>query len=206
MVIGLCGFIGSGKNTVAEYLIQSHQFQQESFASTLKDVVASAFSWDRQKLEGITEEDRIWRETVDPWWAEKLNMPTLTPRWILQYWGTDVIRNNFHNDMWIYSLQKKIQDNRSNFIITDCRFKNEINSVKALNGKIIWVRRDLPSWYKDAQLALAGDTASLNKLDNMSIHPSEYQWLDTSFDYVIENDCNLEALHVKIRSMLEVCF
>lgn len=198
MIIGLCGFIGSGKNTVADYLIQEHKFKQESFASSLKDVVASAFHWDRKKLEGITEEDRAWRESVDTWWADRLNMPTLTPRWVLQYWGTDVVRQNFHNDMWIYSLQKKIANSNDNFVISDCRFPNEIESIKDLGGKIVWVYRNLPWWYTDAKEALKGNLHSQKILENHNIHKSEYMWLDTEFDMIINNTKDIDHLNKQI--------
>ena len=78
MIIGVCGFIGSGKDTIADYLVNFHGFRRESFASTLKDAVSQVFGWDRTMLEGRTKQAREWREQVDPWWAERLNMPTLT--------------------------------------------------------------------------------------------------------------------------------
>ena len=99
MIIGICGFIGSGKDTIADYLVNLHHFRRESFASTLKDAVSQVFGWDRTMLEGRTKQAREWREQVDPWWAERLKMPTLTPRWILQYWGTEVCRAGFHDDI-----------------------------------------------------------------------------------------------------------
>jgi hypothetical protein len=60
-----------------------HGFRRESRLPTvLKDAVAHVFGWDRTMLEGRTKEAREWREQVDPWWAERLNMPNLTPRWV----------------------------------------------------------------------------------------------------------------------------
>jgi len=109
MIIGVCGFIGSGKDTVADYLTNFHGFRRESFANSLKDAVSMVFGWDRTMLEGRTKQAREWREQVDPWWANRLNMPNLTPRWILQYWGTEVCRQGFHDDMWIASLENKLR-------------------------------------------------------------------------------------------------
>ena len=101
MIIGICGFIGAGKDTAADYLVNFHGFRRDSFAATLKDAVAAVFGWDRELLEGRTKEAREWREQVDPWWSQRLGMPALTPRWVLQYWGTEVGRNAFHTDIWI---------------------------------------------------------------------------------------------------------
>ena len=64
MIIGICGFIGSGKDTVADYLVNFHGFRRESFANSLKDAVAVVFGWDRILLEGRTKEAREWREQV----------------------------------------------------------------------------------------------------------------------------------------------
>ena len=129
-IIGVVGFIGSGKDTVADYLVNFHEFRRESFANTLKDAVAAVFGWDRVMLEGRTKEAREWREQVDPWCAERLAMPTLTPRWVLQYWGTEVCRKGFHDDIWIASLENKLRNSKDNVVISDCRFPNEISSIR----------------------------------------------------------------------------
>ena len=153
MIIGVCGFIGSGKDTVADYLVNFHEFRRDSFASTLKDAVAAVFGWDRELLEGRTKQAREWREQVDPWWAARLDMPNLTPRWVLQYWGTEVCRKSFHDDIWIASLEHKLQTSGDNIVISDCRFPNEIKSIKNSGGKVIWVQRgELPDWYTTALL------------------------------------------------------
>jgi hypothetical protein len=132
-IISISGFIGSGKDTAAEYLINNHNFTKLSFAGSLKDAIAVVFGWDRVLLEGETLESRQWREQIDPWWAARLNMPHLTPRWILQYWGTEVCRHGFHKDIWVASLENKILKCKGNIVITDARFANELSVVKKLN-------------------------------------------------------------------------
>ena len=85
MIIGICGFQSSGKDTIADFLIKEHNFIRLSFASALKEIVSIMFSWPRDKLEGLTKEDREWREQIDPWWSKSLKMPHLTPRYVLQH-------------------------------------------------------------------------------------------------------------------------
>lgn len=125
MIIGITGFIGSGKDTAADYLCTFHGFKRVSFAGTLKDAVAAVFGWDRDLLEGSTKMSREWREQVDEWWANRLDIPHLTPRWVLQQWGTEVCRNGFHNDIWVASVENKLRMTQDNIVITDCRFANE---------------------------------------------------------------------------------
>ncbi len=73
MLIGIVGLISSGKDTVAERLVQEHNFKKDSFAKSLKDAVSSMFNWDREMLEGKTAESREWRERPDAFWSKKFN-------------------------------------------------------------------------------------------------------------------------------------
>ena len=196
MIIGICGFIGSGKDTVADYLVNFHEFRRESFANTLKDAVAAVFGWDRTLLEGRTKEAREWREQVDPWWAERLAMPTLTPRWILQYWGTEVCRKAFHDDIWIASLENKIRNSKDNVVISDCRFPNEISSIRSAGGTIIWVQRGaLPDWYDIAVAANQGHNYAVQDLKMRKIHASETAWVGTDFDVIVDNNGSIDDLY-----------
>ena len=194
MIIGICGFAGSGKDTIADYLQNIHQFRRESFAHTLKDAVSSVFGWDRDMLEGRTRESREWREQADPWWTERLSMP-VTPRLVLQVWGTEVARKSYHDDIWIASLENKLRKTHDDVVISDCRFPNEIRAIKAANGVVIRVvRGPEPVWYELAQTVNQGPTRntkwrlSKNELETYNIHASETAWIGTDFDAVIDNN------------------
>ncbi len=203
MIIGVCGFIGSGKDTVADYLVNFHEFRRESFADTLKDAVAAVFGWDRTLLEGRTKEAREWREEVDPWWAERLGMPTLTPRWVLQYWGTEVCRKSFHDDIWIASLENKIRNSKDDIIVSDVRFPNEVKAIKNQNGKMIWVQRGrLPKWYDTALEANAGSNIAINDLKVQKVHASEWAWVGTKFDHTIHNDMKIDDLYNEVKALV----
>lgn len=204
MIIGVCGFIGSGKDTAADYLVNFHEFRRESFATTLKDAVSAVFGWDRTMLEGRTKEAREWREQVDPWWAERLSMPTLTPRWVLQYWGTEVCRRSFHDDIWIASLENKLRNSKDNVVISDCRFPNEVSSIKKAGGQVIRVvRGPEPAWFKVAQLACLGDQKSeLLMKEEFKIHASEWAWLGTTFDHTVDNNGTIDSLYSQIKNLL----
>ena len=209
MIIGICGFIGSGKDTIADYLVNLHHFRRESFASTLKDAVAQVFGWDRTMLEGRTKQAREWREQVDPWWAERLHMPTLTPRWILQYWGTEVCRAGFHDDIWIASLENKLRHSQDDVVISDCRFPNEIQAIKNAGGKVIRVTRGSePEWYNAALSVNRGANGnstwsiSHRKLEKLKIHASETAWVGTKFDVVLDNNGTLDDLYQQVKSLV----
>jgi hypothetical protein len=203
MIIGICGFIGSGKDTVADYLVNFHEFRRESFANTLKDAVSSVFGWDRVMLEGRTKEARDWREQVDPWWSERLAMPTLTPRWVLQYWGTEVCRKSFHDDIWIASLENKLRNSKDNIVISDCRFPNEISSIRSAGGKIVCVQRGIiPHWHDIAIQANRGVESAKRFLEAEGIHASETAWVGTQFDSIIDNNGTIDQLYNQAKSLI----
>ena len=209
MIIGVCGFIGSGKDTIADYLVNIHQFRRESFANTLKDAVAQVFGWDRDMLEGRTRQSREWREQVDPWWAKRLNMPNLTPRWILQYWGTEVCRRAFHDDIWIAALENKLRNSNDDIVISDCRFPNEINSIKAADGIVVRVVRGVePDWYDAAVSANRGPNGNVSwalsraKLERLKVHASESSWVGTKFDAEVDNNSSMDHLLNQINDLV----
>ena len=204
MIIGICGLIGAGKDTAADYLVGFHGFRRDSFASTLKDAVSAVFGWDRELLEGRTPEARAWREQVDTWWADRLNMPTLTPRWILQYWGTDVIREHFHDDIWIAALESRLARRTDHTVISDVRFPNEVKAIKAQGGKIIWIQRGAtPHWYDIASRANAGDNKAREWLGLNGIHASEYSWAGTEFDQIVVNNDSIDNLYSQLKSLVQ---
>jgi hypothetical protein len=204
MIIGIAGFQGSGKDTIADYLQNFHGFKRDSFAATLKDAVAAVFGWDRELLEGRTTESRAWRETVDPWWANRLNMPNLTPRLVLQKWGTEVARQAWHDDTWIASLENKLNKSHNDIVITDVRFPNEIAAVKRAGGVVIRVvRGPEPAWY---DLAVETNAGSFNHMKNAypEVHPSEWAWIGTEFDAVIDNNAaGLDPLYAQVKRLIQ---
>ena len=208
MIIGVCGFIGSGKDTIADYLTNFHGYRRESFANTLKDAVSAVFGWDRTMLEGRTKQAREWREQVDPWWAERLNMPNLTPRWVLQYWGTEVCRKAFHDDIWIAALENKLRNSKDDIVISDCRFSNEIKSIKDAGGIVIRVvRGPEPEWYKDACDANAGERCmnwalARRRLEQLGIHASETAWCGTKFDAILDNNSSIDDLYAQVQRLI----
>jgi hypothetical protein len=199
-IIGVCGLIGGGKGTVADILVKEHGFQKVSFADSLKDMIAAVFGWPRHLLEGDTQESREWREQRDDWWAERLNLPWLTPRWVLQFWGTDVCRENFHEDIWIASLENKLRKTvdspvgYNNIVIPDTRFPNEINLIRRLGGEVWAVQRgDYPDWM--VNLLKNGE-------EPLDIHSSEWSWVNANMNHVIKNDGTIEDLQTAVANLL----
>ena len=197
MIIGITGLISSGKDTAADYLIRFHGFKKLSYAGTLKDTVAAIFGWDREMLEGTTQSSRAWREEVDQWWADRLQMPHLTPRWVLQYWGTEVARRTFHNDIWVASIENQLRQVEDDVVITDCRFKNEVDAIKNAGGATVRIKRgEQPNWLIDAiDYNHYQNPQALARLVDQNVHASEYSSVGLEYDHKVDNNGTIDDLH-----------
>jgi len=192
MIIGICGLIGSGKGTVADVLVDQG-FTKVSFADKLKDGVSTIFGWDRAMLEGDTDESRQWREQRDDFWSAETEME-VTPRLVLQLFGTDCLRNGFHDGVWVSLLKKHMLDNPGNYVIPDVRFRNEQNMIRELGGQVWRVQRgDIPEWYG---CAILDNTTGSDLMEEYDVHPSEYKWIDMNnkFDVTLYNEGTIEDL------------
>ena len=203
-IIGIVGFIGSGKDTVADYLVNFHGYKRESFANSLKDAVSQVFGWPRELLEGRTKESREWRETSDEWWSKRLKQD-ITPRYVLQYWGTEVVRKGFHDDMWVASLEHRLLNSQNDIVITDCRFPNEIKAIRSAGGRVIRIKRGPePVWFDDARSMNKGPSRNMSwalskhNIEELGIHASETAWVGQKFDATLNNDGSLDELYSQI--------
>lgn len=208
LIFGMCGLAGSGKDTAANYVEQHYQSlglktARVKFATALKDIASILFSLDRQKLEGITPEDREWREQELPEWSEKLEHP-VTPRILLQILGTDILRTYLHPNIWVSCLDMKLKspeyEDIDVFVITDCRFPNELQWLADTGAYMFEVRRFEPQWYLDY---------INNGTIPEGIHISEYAWINPlhalkeRYFKVGFLDCNIEQLHQTVQEALD---
>lgn len=198
MIIGLVGFIGSGKGTVGDLLCDKG-YHQDSFAKPLKDAVSIIFGWPRELLEGDTQVSRAWREEPDVYWSAKFGKQ-FSPRLALQLMGTEAGRNVFHQDVWVISLLNRAKD--KNVVVTDVRFRNEIRYIQENGGKIVRIVRGIdPEWYYELK-DLRDDDSRNEYMKKYNIHPSEWDWVGSSFDYTIFNNGNIQDLSDRVDLML----
>jgi hypothetical protein len=205
VIVGLVGYIGVGKGSVADLLVERHGFIKESFANSVKDAVSVVFGWDRALLEGDTPESRAWREQDDKFWSDKLGK-AFSPRLALQLMGTEAGRDVFHPDLWVHTVQRRCSADK-NYVIADVRFPNEIKAIQKDGGIIVRVKRgDEPEWYNVA--------LKVNKKNNYygmaeqypNVHFSEWAWIGSKIDLEISNDNTLDKLIEKVDLMVNLIY
>jgi len=224
-LIALVGFKGSGKDTAGRFLVNNYGYSSFSFAESLKDALASIFCWDRELLEGVTEESRTWREAADPWWSEKLGIPNFTPRLAMQLVGTNVFRQHFNTDIWILNIERKLSmlSENASVVICDGRFSNELALGRKFGGKVVRVKRGPePEWFDIAKAANGHGGRVVTQSDPFydgtpyltpkyarklmdefyKIHESEWAWIGSKIDETIENNISIMHLHADV---LRVC-
>ena len=205
MIIGITGFIGSGKDTVANMFVE-RGCVHDSFAAPLKDVCSSIFGWPREMLEGDTVESRDFREMPDMFWTKKLGVPNFTPRLALQLLGTEVLRNHFDQDIWLNSLEyrmRKMSESSPCVVVSDARFRNELDLIKNMGGVVIWVQRgELPEWYETASQAHSNVVCrKIMTTKYKDVHESEWNWAGYNVDYIINNNGTLEDLEKQVENI-----
>ncbi len=145
-VIGVVGAAGSGKDTVANYLIENYGFERGQFARKLKDIVCDVYGWDREKIEELA-----YKEEVPMIWNQKLQHSVLqcpgpdgkglTRRQVLQHIGTEGFRH-CSKDTWVMCEEREhCRFPTVSIVFPDVRFLNEAEMIRRMGGTIWRVKK-----------------------------------------------------------------
>jgi hypothetical protein len=173
-IIGLAGKARSGKDTVADMLVEAG-FVKRAFADPLKAAAREIFSLTEAQLYGDQ------KEQVDAFWG-------VTPREIMQKLGTECLRNGYAQDVWVRAMERWLRERRDlpiGVAIGDVRFKNEAEAIVRLGGEV---------WRIDR--AGAGATGGVVG------HKSEHDLDGWNFGTVIDNNGTLDDLRAKVVRMV----
>ena len=244
----------TGESTVYPFDLNidySHKsnWEVKKFADKLKDIICILINCTREQLENESFKSK---ELGEEWWYwymerdggyspiildyltttkkelknyEGLELIKPTPRFLLQFIGTNLFRNQLHPEIWVNSLMSEYKslygyqttdskitigdisipipgldiDKRvfPNFIITDMRFPNEMEAVKKRGGITIRVNRPCnicggSGYHKmSCPVSKSGEHESETILDS------------AAFDYVVDNNSDIQSLIEKVKIILE---
>jgi hypothetical protein len=184
MIVGLTGLKGSGKDTVAAYLIKQHQFERRAFADPLKKSVAALLKVPFNEIDRWKNDPKMWVTVSKQWETDGLETRySLRFREFLQRFGTEAHRDVFGESFWLdYTLPTDGYYAGRKIVVTDVRFANEAKRVDRLGGFVVKV-------YRPA--ALLKDQ-----------HRSELPIPKKSVDYLLKNDGTVDVLYDRVEEML----
>ena len=181
-IISLCGYKGSGKDTVANYLVDKYNYKHYKISDKLKEIIKILFDLSDNDLEQKKE------EVNDKW--------NTTPRRLMQFIGTDMFQYklqellpNINRDFWIKSLftedlMNKINNENYKIVISDLRFLHEYEIISNLyvSYSILKVKN--------------------NRIEQNDTHISENEFNEININGIIQNDSNLETLYNNIDNII----
>jgi len=174
MLIGLAARARCGKDTVADYLCQKHDFNKLAFAAPVKAAAQAIF--------GLTDEE-TWGDACK---EQKLQGWLMSPREMFQLVGTELCRNGIRQDIWLVRMEKTIadlkQNGRQRIVISDIRFENEAALIRSMGGVV---------WHIDRPAAPL-----------VTGHVSESGVAHESGDVVLHNDDGLMELYCGVDGLL----
>lgn len=133
MIIGICGYKGTGKSTVAEYLAKEHKFKRVNFKDGLVAEMKERFPMLLKELSLVHEGD-----LGDTNWLFEKKPPIM--RALMQEYGTDVRRAD-NQDYWVDKWKATVESVKGNIVTDDVRFYNELAAVGDMDGILIRVTR-----------------------------------------------------------------
>lgn len=172
MIIGLTGYAQSGKDTVAEYLVNNHGFKRVAFADKIRDLI-----YETNPM--IGDGTYFLKVMVDAYGWDVLKQREDVRR-LLQNVGV-AARTVFGKDFWVNQAIVGLDTVNNSYVFTDVRFKNEVESLKRLGAEIWRIERP--------------NVTAVNQ------HISETELSDYVPDRLLLNEGTIEELHkvVQIR-------
>ena len=185
-IIAICGAKRSGKDVLAEHLVNKYNYERVAFANPLKVAVKNLFNFDDDQVGIGKDEGTDRKDIVDERWG-------ITPRAALQFFGTEIMqekiqellpnmkRNFFANTLKNYIENAENSENDKRYVISDLRFIHEhemlLNMPNISINDIMIIRVIRPSE---------------NRAKEQYQHISELEYVDIPYDIIMINNGTID--------------
>lgn len=170
-LIGLCGAARAGKSTAASFLTEHMGYQEYSYAGPIRTFMRDLLNVDVNTYENIKDKPHAL-------------LGGNTPRYAMQTLGTEWGRNTLSDTLWIDVCMNKVNSalhrHGTSVVVSDVRFPNEAEAIRAAGGKIIQILRAGGPGIQDNQ------------------HVSENGIPQHMIDTIIINDGSLEDFKIQL--------
>lgn len=174
--IGFGGLISSGKDTAGKYLSDKYHFHRMPWAMPLKRTVSNLYGIPMRILDPQNDEDRKKRDEIIPHLSHDKD---ISARILLQEVG--VALRKVYGDTWVNAnvvemRNRFLQTYNAKFHVPDTRFKNEVQAIHRLGGKVYEVvRGPKPYWVDEvADFPADLDLEWYETTEGERIHKSEW--------------------------------
>jgi hypothetical protein len=209
MILAIAGKKGSGKDTLADILVDEYDFRKVSLADELKVMCSRIFEYPLDENYNPRLKEKKWSSPIiiSPTHVGRISKYLTerdfdvtdemvnsmlrvgkekimeTPRQLLQFVGTDMIRNIVDPDVWIKLTKITLVNYEGHAVIPDARFENERLAFRDVGGKLALIVR--PS----IEIEYSADN-----------HESENQMgSEDDYDFIFYNDSTLAAFSREIK-------
>jgi hypothetical protein len=176
-VLGLSGWARSGKDTIADYLVDVEGYTKVSFAQPMKEAMYRL----NPRITVNEVVNTALRVGIDVYGWDGLKERSPDIRGLLQRFGTEIGREMFGENFWVDYALNSIEDG-SKVVFSDVRFPNEADAIRQLGGKVYRVER--------YGVEAANDHISEHALDNYK------------FDGTINNNGSIQGLQQNVEQEL----
>jgi hypothetical protein len=176
-VLGLSGWARSGKDTIADYLVDVEGYTKVSFAQPMKEAMYRL----NPRITVNEVVNTALRVGIDVYGWDGLKERSPDIRGLLQRFGTEIGREMFGENFWVDYALNSIEDG-SKVVFSDVRFPNEADAIRQLGGKVYRVERQ--------GVEAANDHISEHALDKYK------------FDGIINNNGTIQGLQQNVKQEL----
>jgi len=181
-IIALSGKARSGKDTFGNVLVKGYGFTQMAIADPLRELCCRVFGLEMKMFLDADKKDaqmaRIHvdfhhidkiRKIIEEEWGYEISEESRdqmeefhgveldTPRDVLRFVGTKLIRHCFNDNIWIELAAHKILELKGKIVITDCRFENERDFFRKVGAVLCLIKRNDNGDNKEHEFSLGLD-------------------------------------------------
>jgi len=162
-LIGIAGYAGAGKDTLADLLVENFGFVKMAFADPMREMTEAI-----DPVVGWTDDGPIrYSDALEfhGYTEAKVMYPEI--RQFLQRLGTEGGRDVLGDSIWADTGLRRAEAHKR-VVFADMRFRNEAQAIKAAGGKTIRIERPGVKAVND--------------------HPSEHDLAKWDFDLYVNNN------------------
>ena len=128
MIIGVSGYGGSGKDTVAKYLVDNYGYHKAAFADPIKEALIKLNPY-------ITPNIRL-ADLVEEYGWEMAKKGYPEARRLIQVMGTEIGREMFGERFWVEYCMENLEG-QNKVVFSDVRFVSEAEEIWGMGG-VVW--------------------------------------------------------------------